>query len=645
MTIVFHGRNAGDVYGDVEGFNYELRFSEPPTDDQFVRMARLWWDQFGTGPLRGTSWRVSGPFAYVHVHMGGTVDPKRCSTQVAQVAERLHEVLPVKEVVFLDADEDLGALDPGPAAPAGRRPVDPSLPKPGPHPAFDRTFRQLHEEAQRARFAAVLASTKPNHAGLRICEPVRPLAQADYPAHIRKLFDDQDGCVLQGEPARPLRRPPTTLRVETSVAVVIDGAVCKVPLPEGWTYYATCAPRPDGGALAVPAQHRSRANALLLVDTATAEVRELWRAAAAEGENRVGVAWLDSDVLALQMERRLVVLRVGPEGCEEVATSAGGTAWIYALREGRLLFGAKRNGIRLLSWDGRKLRVVGDVKLNMLPHAFVDGRVVLRHDDVYFELTRLDEVLEDVKPKKPAKAPRRQGKVAKGKPTWVEIDSVPSAPVVAPEIAEKARGGWSDPGDVVDARLRWGPERNPTAVAAPTGHVATVAAEGMTLLEPGADAPTQVPGGRPARIAISPAGTRAYGLSQGLHCITNAHHEQEVVAWGFQLKLGDLVDVAAVGENQVALLGDKGLVVLQKAEDGWSKVAGTRVEGGTRVLVSREGLIAVLANSATPLVAYAFDKGKLKKIASSQASVEDIRLVEGRVYAVCADGRGLLLSA
>jgi hypothetical protein len=64
-----------------------------------------------------------------------------------------------------------------------------------------------------------------------------------------------------------------------------------------------------------------------------------------------------------------------------------------------------------LAWDNRKLHEAGRFKLDMMWfHAAVDERVVLRHgyaalevndDDVYFELTRLDEVLERFKPKKP----------------------------------------------------------------------------------------------------------------------------------------------------------------------------------------------------------------------------------------------------
>lgn len=628
-------------------FRYELRFETPPDEAVLRQLAAAWFDHCRSGPVQRGGWTFSREFAYFDV--AAERNHQRAFAHVAKFVRQAHSrIAPLVEAVHLTAAEDFPQLDAGPRVEAGRRPISADYPTPESNPVFDAVITERINAATAERYAALIVPPKPKKLGLSLSEPVTEATQSDYPEHLRALYPE-DGMRFSGAPERPRRVPLSSVRMTSSLKLVIAGAAQELPLPGGVTTRGLSAPHPSGRWVALPAEE-GRAHLLLLFNTETGEAREVWRAAGTDGELRTAL-WLTDDCLALQCSGRLLVLAVKDDGeAEVVATNTSRAYVVVPCCDGRVLFSSDH---KLFSWNGKKLTNVGSFKIDRLYFVrSTHDRIWLRHGydaqkitdkDQFFEVTNLEEVLALAQPKPSKKkvASKTPKKVSsKAKPEWVGAPNATRPPAVSEDEAKAARDGWSEPRTVIDALGRWGPEKNPVAARAANADVTVaICLEGYALRD--AEGSHKVENYHCGRIGVSPAGTRGYGASGGslLQAFSRGSDKPEVVLHGEIEKLGDVHDFAAVGEDEVVVLLKKGLAWMRRSGAGsWEIAAKLPAAKNGEHIVAAGGVVAAVVKGAKPLLVLTLEGDKVKKLLADAQGANALFVLGGAIHAVRPSG-------
>jgi len=630
---------------DELAFEYELRFASEPDDACCAALARAWiaCGDVEKSALQPGPWTFSREFAYL-VAIPRHSQHATLFAQVARFIKQVHaSVAPLVEAVHLTAAEDYANLDAGPDLPHSQRPADATYPAPAPRSAFDEAVTAVYLAIRQARIAKLIVDPPAGHVGLAIATKTEPISNDDVPQSIRDLYTDDDGMRFDGSATHPRRVPVGAARIHSSIKAVIAGEARDVALPEGVTTRALSVPHPSAKSIAF-AGNLGRSHVVLLLDAASGQVRVLWTAP--DREDIQNVAWLTGDHLAVCTNLRILALDTSGEGEASITHARrGGDRPIRACLGGRLLHLVNEG---FVAWNGAKLAPASKFKIDRM--YFVndaDDQVVVRHgfdaevaaaDDTYFALTNVAEMLEQkAKPKAKRVAKKktaRKPRAASSKPTW--------EPAVATKLVEPdgedniARGGWTHPGNPSDHLLHWGPEKNPCAVRADGDDVvATLREEGYTLAT-GTDV-HQVRAYRPKRLALSPGGTRGYGLDASLgivHAFSRDSDEPEVVLIDHVAKTGDIGDIAAVAEDELVVLGKRAVVWMAKGDDGWKELArSTTIKNGQRV-VAAGGHVAAIASGAKPLVVLALDEGKIKKVLSDADGATELFVHDGSIRAI-----------
>ncbi len=634
---------------DDEVFVYELRFEQEPDDATLVALANAWQAHCKKGVTGRGGWRFSKEYAYLNAFPRGG-DARALFADVAKFVRSAHGIAPLVEAVHITAAEDYADLDPGPPCAGSQRPRDAAYPEPAGREAFDAVFREIFEAERQARFAAAVAPPKAKCVGLAFADPTEPAAESAYPAALRALYPADDGMSFQGALSHP-QRAGRYVQFYKSLYLNVNGSPHQIALPENTTCTRVSSPHPSGDCVAFHLSTVTREETVVLVDPSDGSIREVWRASA-EDKKIQRTLWLTERFLAIETETRLCVIDTS-EASPSVVDSRRISDCRFSLFDGRLLWAFP---MKLFAWNGKKLSPAGSVKLT--PLFFVTeqaGRAVFRHGkphepsdgDQYFELTHTAEVLAAKAAVKGATAASKRGagsvgpaKKSKSKPGWVLVEGVQAPEPVPEAVATAARGGWSHPGNVIDALTRWGEEKNPTAVRAANADViATMNTEGFTLAR--GDEVRQFENHAGKRLAITPAGSRGFGV-QGdwmLHTFGPESDTPTLIYNSAKTKLGEVHDFAAIGENEVVVALAKGMVWLQRDESGtWQEVAVHKtIKKGVRVAAAGD-IVAVISASASPLVVLRRDGAKIKKLCSDKDGAEDLFVASGAIHARRASG-------
>ena len=402
-----HGTRPPDWIEDL-AFEYELRFREEPSDAVCAQLARRWAETCdGSGPCWAGRMLFSREYAYLTAQPRWPGSHQRdLFAHVERFLRAVHrEVAPLDEVVLLQAMVDLAHLGPGPRHPASQRPVDPTYPAPAPRSACDAVTRAMAETARRERFARWTAEPPPGALGLRaLAGPVDGSPGPRVPTPLRTLFPEgaAPAAVWAGATSRPVRIPRSPAMVRREVELTLQGEVRSVPLPDDLAPRGHAAPHPDGTRMAIEAKQGHR-GAVVMVDLRDGAVRTLW--ATAPGELRfgtLGLGWLTGDHLLVATGTRTLVLHAPADGPVTEVCSLPGERTVRSCREGRLVYDVNRG---FLGWTGERLVEVTRWRVDYLSlHAETATDLVMRHgkperlrpEDLYFTVTRLDEVLADL---------------------------------------------------------------------------------------------------------------------------------------------------------------------------------------------------------------------------------------------------------
>lgn len=643
-----------DHWDEELAFVYELRFVKEPTDKQCAALATVWATHCADkkSPASAGAWTFSREYAFLTA-FPRVEDQRKLFRHVATFIRKVHETVPLKEAVHLTAGEDYSGLDPGPKHPGSQRAVVKKYPAPAPREAFDEAMRGHARAEQMARFAKLVVAPPAGNVGLAICDPVPAPKPSDYPKALRALYSDTDGMRFDGAATRPRRIRDAGAVEQDSITLVVKGKPKKIALPDGFSTYAISSPSGDAATIAF-AGWSDRSYAVLLADPRTATTRVGWTAPA--GEKISTVAWLTDGHLVVGTDKRILAIALSETGeAEVVATLSGGRPFQVCL-DGRLLCLTNQG---FVAWTGSSLVPVSKLKPDRM--YFVSdagGRVVVRHghdgmradeDDTYFEVTHLDVIEKAIekaakaKPKGKAATKTKTGASASkaGGARWESVRGVKKpAPLTDTEDKPLDRNEWSHPGDVFDTHLRWGPDVNPTTLRAPEAKdvIAMLCCEGVALKSGKRLHCVEV--FKPARLAISPKGTRAYSLSseQYINAFTLDSDERDFMVDCEDEGAGKIGDFAAVGEDELVIAGLKGVLWMGREDDEWVVLARDPSFKKCTRAVALDGRVAILCAGANPLVVVEREGKKIRKLVVDATGADDLFVADGKLCAVRPGG-------
>lgn len=402
FPYLFYGANPGDWYeGANDGHRYEVRFREPPDAASRAQLARIYESELRQGPASAATepWLWSGPWALFAIGERWTSAGRSAFAQVERMLDRVHAIVPVRQVVFWGArargnndyrtDQSVAARPhpiagpnyPGASSPdLFEQPRDPSIPTPAVDDGFERARREVRDAAQKQRLdASSRAALAKGQIALRAL--AEPAPDEDMvPAGLAKRCPDgvelAAGCACgvdkktdalifvdaKGK-AKTLAREPSlrsfSLREDASACLFITGdGIFEASLPGGTVRKLDALPDPKA----------------------------------------LTIAHVGSDRILVGTDDEILLLARCPDGLDRIATLKGASPYFTSYRDGAICFvSTYTDGSRLivLGLAGREMKALARFPTMVLP-SIRGGRPVAEvvgSDDGY-EFFNLDQVYE-----------------------------------------------------------------------------------------------------------------------------------------------------------------------------------------------------------------------------------------------------------
>jgi hypothetical protein len=658
----FYGREPADWSPPIPAYVYELRFAREVTAAQrealHTRCAML----LAEGPAApgDEAWWWSGDRLAVMLVKERYLDaPRMVFDRVAQLLTELHAVARLEDVVFSNAwgarsgrwdawsvarqaTPDLGA--PGSDAPfAGllRRQADPSLPPYAKAAAASQPVR--------ARAAPSAAGTAKLALGL---EQVDPLAYPPPQEEDLSAFVPYAPRAKRWDEPIPHTRPPLA-RVHRGAKVVglahldAEGARVETAFPEDAPPTGPAATDIDGVRAVVASGNN-------VYDLHLGEPKPRWRMGVHLNNGTLrGVAWTCDDLWAGLAEQQLMVNDLS--GAQPVYVGAvrlyGGTA-LHGARHGTVLVVRAGHYYVFVGVCAWQLKELGRVATTAAFSHACDGALIFAEGERRLRVTNLDAVYEAwaAPLRKRAEADRKRrfangrAKRPPAKPHWVHVEeaAVPPWPQQAREDALRAAHlrdeDWlevADSGDAVTVRSAVGAHWSRRAELA----VHFASPEGVPL----GDALSFARENGVTNLSLTPDGKHLWavdGYAFNVHRVdVAARRAQNFGQHPFLRPNGMLVNVIAMGPEDLAALWVDALVWLRRAGDALVVVATLRVKWARGFCWdgARRRLVITSQDRHRLLVVRAADDVFTVEAKLTDA-VKEAKIRDGTVYAEMTDG-------
>jgi hypothetical protein len=638
----FYGRAPFDwLEGGNLGHAFDVQFQRVPSEAEREQLAELWYAATATGIVEPGPWRWSERFA---VFLAGERWISR-GGHIGVVTDFLMEarrVVPIVDAVYYNAREGGGAWDhwslqqgppdPGPAfgragMAAYQRAVDPGLPAPAADPVFDAAFgRCVAVRAAQQVADAIATPPKPGQVGLEpVAEPRRPDGPSDLarfrvpePPYVKDARGH--GQYADGD------HPAHSIRQRAIAWVKHAGA----PMLGGLAWFEgderrELPIRGGGAGLSVSADGNEalfrQSDTAWHVDLRTGTSRTWYRKEREDGYELVGTAWANGGRWAVLATKRLQVFAPGEAPRQLAVGAVSDAASLHAARDGQILIiNHYKNVTTVFASLRDELKKVGTFTAGIAFAFETEGGIYLRQGDRFYALTRVDEALERIAPRKPKTRPNK---------VEVRLGAVREAPP-RPEI----------PAELTD---KLGPARISVGASGRVVAVPLIQQHGMThawgLKVVGDDGAVvdhtskvlEVAGGKAVDfVAISATGDRVAAIvASTVVCLDVASGQLALVVRNVRTDHGGLRAVAFASETELLVLAEKSLRHLRQVPGAaWDELAALKLSNARTMAVGSVASIAVAAIVTTgskPLcVVAAPPSGKLKKLGELRDPLQSV---------------------
>ena len=360
FPYLFYVGNPGHwAEGANDGHYYQLCFCRTPDESQRLAIGTCFEVELAIGPARAADlpWQWSDEWALFVVGERWTGKGREALAQVERTIARIHEIEPLRQVVFWGAQDGKGddwstwsveqreqpiggPRYPGLHGPTlYRQPTDDSMASPAPIDAFEQARIDARtdladQQAGARRQAATADASRARAAGELVAEPIE-LPRSDWNAKIAKSPKNRD----------------------KTQAI------------------------------------RKKKQRVFAVDVATRKEVKHWSPSAKDGAVQM-VGYL-GDLWAVKTENALIVIDPSADEPTEIARARKKDTHLSIVRNGTVLITGSRGGpVSVYGFANRKLKRIGSFKLKAWWAIERKGVVKLRGDDENFELTNLDDVYE-----------------------------------------------------------------------------------------------------------------------------------------------------------------------------------------------------------------------------------------------------------